>query len=210
MAAILGGIGSAIGITAAAQTVTGILSEDDTKFGQLLPIAAMPGTQGIYGFIAAVLVLVFFNILGGSTDLPRGPASRSSLHVFPPASWSVHRDLPGSDGRRAAGIVAAGKRAPALVFPALVETYAIFALIVTILMLLGLQAAYAGRVSVALADIITRIEATPAPRRTRSSPSARAGRRLLAQLAPRSERTRHAPIASTRAPWRSERLRPSW
>jgi V/A-type H+-transporting ATPase subunit K len=44
----------------------------------------------------------------------------------------------------AAGIVAAGKRAPALVFPALVETYAIFALIVTILMLIGLQAAYAG------------------------------------------------------------------
>ena len=50
----------------------------------------------------------------------------------------------GRTGASAAGIIAAGKRAPALVFPALVETYAILALIVTILMLLGLQAAYTG------------------------------------------------------------------
>jgi len=144
-AAVLGGLGSAIGITIAAGTASGILSEDDTKFGQLLPIAAMPGTQGIYGFIAAVLVVVFFNILGGTTDLP-GIAGFQIFLACQPVAWLclLTAIYQGRTGASAAGIVAAGKRAPALVFPALVETYAILALIVTILMLLGLQAAYAG------------------------------------------------------------------
>jgi len=144
-AAILGGIGSAIGITAAAGTASGILSEDDTKFGQLLPIAAMPGTQGIYGFIAAVLVVVFFNILGGTVDLA-GTAGFQVFLACQPVGWLclVSAIYQGRTGASAAGIIAAGKRAPALVFPALVETYAILSLIVTILMLLGLQAAYTG------------------------------------------------------------------
>jgi V/A-type H+/Na+-transporting ATPase subunit K len=142
-AAILGGIGSAIGITAAAGVVSGILSEDDTKFGQLLPIAAMPGTQGIYGFIAAVLVVVFFQVLGGNTDLS-GTAGFQVFLACQPVGWLclMSAIYQGRTGASAAGIVAAGKKAPALVFPALVETYAILALIVTILMLLGLQAAY--------------------------------------------------------------------
>jgi V/A-type H+-transporting ATPase subunit K len=144
-AAILGGIGSAIGITAAASTASGILSEDDSKFGQLLPIAAMPGTQGIYGFIAAVLVVVFFNILGGDVKLG-GTAGFQIFLACQPVGWLclMSAIYQGRTGSAAAGIIAAGKRAPALVFPALVETYAILALIVTILMLLGLQAAYAG------------------------------------------------------------------
>jgi len=142
-AAVLGGIGSAMGITIAAGTASGILSEDDTKFGQLLPIAAMPGTQGIYGFIAAVLVVVFFNILGGKTDL-EGIAGFQVFLACQPVAWLclISAIYQGRTGSSAAGIVAAGKRAPALVFPALVETYAILSLIVTILMLLGLQAAY--------------------------------------------------------------------
>lgn len=145
VAAILAGIGSAIGITAAAQTASGILSEDDTKFGQLLPLAAMPGTQGIYGFIVAVLVMVFFNLLGGRTDLPLTAGVAIFFACLPTGFLGLVTAIyQGRTAAGAAGIVAAGKRAPALVFPALVETYAIFALIVTILMLIGLQAAYAG------------------------------------------------------------------
>jgi len=145
-AAVLGGIGSAIGITTASGTVSGILSEDDTKFGQLLPIAAMPGTQGIYGFIAAVLVVVFFSLLSGEVNTLSGTAGFQVFLACQPTAWLclMSAIYQGRTGSSAAGIVAAGKSAPALVFPALVETYAILALIVTILMLLGLQAAYAG------------------------------------------------------------------
>lgn len=145
LAAILGGIGSAIGITIASAVVSGIVSEDGEKFGKLLPIAAMPGTQGIYGFIAAVLVLVFFNLLGGNTNLV-GIAGFKIFLACMPVAWLcfISAIYQGMSSSSAAGIVAkrsedSGK---ALIFPALVETYAVLSLIVTILMLIGLQAAY--------------------------------------------------------------------
>ncbi|MDI6691815.1 MAG: V-type ATP synthase subunit K [Anaerosomatales bacterium] len=142
VAAVLGGIGSAVGITAASSTVSGILSEDGSKFGKLLPLAAMPGTQGIYGFISAVLVLIFFNLLGGSVELPAAIGFRVFLACLPVAFLClVSAIYQGMTGAAAAGIVAADQPAPALIFPALVETYAVLSLIVTILMLLGLQSA---------------------------------------------------------------------
>jgi len=142
-AAILGGIGSAWGITIASATVSGVLSEDDSKFGKLLPLAAMPGTQGIYGFIAAVLVLVFFGIFNGNVALP-GIAGFKVFLACQPVAWLclISAVYQGKTGAAAAGIVAADKQAPALIFPALVETYAVLSLIVTILMLIGLRAAY--------------------------------------------------------------------
>jgi V/A-type H+-transporting ATPase subunit K len=142
VAAILGGIGSSIGITIASSTVSGIVSEDSEKFGKLLPLAAMPGTQGIYGFIAAVLVLVFFGILGGGSSL-QGIQGFKIFLACQPVAWAClfSAIYQGLTGASAAGIVAkrgedSGK---ALIFPALVETYAVLALIITILMLLSLR-----------------------------------------------------------------------
>jgi V/A-type H+-transporting ATPase subunit K len=143
IAAILGGIGSAIGITIASSTASGILSEDGTKFGKLLPIAAMPGTQGIYGFIAAVLVMVFFGILDGNVDLPAAAGFKVFLACMPVGFLClVSAIYQGMTGAAAAGIIAADQPAPALIFPALVETYAVLSLIVTILMMLSIQTAY--------------------------------------------------------------------
>lgn len=145
MAAVLGGIGSAIGITIASAVVSGIVTEDGEKFGKLLPIAAMPGTQGIYGFISAVLVLIFFGIFGGEVGLEAAGGFKVFL-ACQPVAWLclVTAIYQGKTGAAAAGIVArrsedSGK---ALILPALVETYAVLSLIVTILMMLGLQSAY--------------------------------------------------------------------
>lgn len=145
LAAILGGIGSAWGIAIASATISGIVAEDSEKFGKLLPLAAMPGTQGIYGFIAAVLVLIFFNILGGTSTLTAPQGFKVFLACMPVA-WAccVSAVYQGLTGASAAGIVArrgedSGK---ALIFPALVETYAVISLIVTILMLLSLRATF--------------------------------------------------------------------
>ncbi len=147
VAAIGGGIGSAMGITYAAQVGAGILTEDPDKFGGLLPIVAVPGTQGIYGFITAVLVLIFFNLLGGKgADI----AARTGVQIFIaclPVAFlcCVSAIYQGLTSAAAAGMVArrtqeAGK---ALILPALVETYAVLALIVTILMLLSIRASIA-------------------------------------------------------------------
>ncbi|MBN1192144.1 MAG: V-type ATP synthase subunit K [Coriobacteriia bacterium] len=144
-AAILGGIGSAIGITIASAVVSGIVTEDGEKFGKLLPLAAMPSTQGIYGFISAILVLVFFGIFNGDVSL-EGAVGFKVFLACQPVAWLclVSAIYQGKTGASAAGIVArrgedSGK---ALIFPALVETYAVLSLIVTVLMMLSLQGAY--------------------------------------------------------------------
>ena len=70
-AAIGGGIGSAIGITSISNAAAGVVSEDSEKFGKVLPLAAMPGTQGIYGLVTMVLVFVFTGIFGGEPRADR-------------------------------------------------------------------------------------------------------------------------------------------
>ncbi len=56
-ACILAGIGSSVGVGIAAQASTGVMSVDPKKFGKLLLLSALPGTQGIYGFVIAFLLL---------------------------------------------------------------------------------------------------------------------------------------------------------
>jgi V/A-type H+-transporting ATPase subunit K len=138
-AAIGGGIGSAIGITSISNTATGIVAEDSEKFGKVLPLAAMPGTQGIYGFITALLVFIFFGFFAGEVDITAHEGLRVFFACMPVAFLCLVSGIyQGATAVGAAGMVArrdedAGK---ALIFPALVETYAVFSLIVTILMLL--------------------------------------------------------------------------
>lgn len=66
IAVILGGIGSSIGVGLAGQAAAGVTTEQPEKFGKLLVLEALPGTQGIYGFLVAFLVLLFTGVLGGT------------------------------------------------------------------------------------------------------------------------------------------------
>lgn len=131
LAFIGGGTGSAIGITYANHVASGILVEDPDKFGPLLPLIAIPGTQGVYGLITAILVPIFFN-------LNKIPAQKGLLVFFaclPVAFVCLTSAIyQGLSSASASGMVArrteeAGK---ALILPALVETYAVFSLILSI------------------------------------------------------------------------------
>ena len=51
LAAILPGIGSAYGVQIGGQAAAGVTSEKPELFGKLLVLQALPGTQGIYGFL---------------------------------------------------------------------------------------------------------------------------------------------------------------
>ena len=46
MAALMAGIGSAIGIGLPGQAASGVLREDPEKFGSLFLLVVLPGTQG--------------------------------------------------------------------------------------------------------------------------------------------------------------------
>ena len=66
IATVLSGIGSAKGVGGAGQASMGVLSEDPTKFGKMLVLTLLPGTQGLYGFIVGFLIIANCGVLGGN------------------------------------------------------------------------------------------------------------------------------------------------
>ena len=72
LAVIFAGMGSAKGTSIAGQAAAGAISEDSSKFGKLLVLQLLPGTQGLYGFIVAFLILTKSGLLGTSVTLTTG------------------------------------------------------------------------------------------------------------------------------------------
>ena len=71
------GMGSSHGVGLAGQTASAVTSENPEVAGKLLVLQLLPATQGIYGFLIAVIVLIKTNVLGGamiSIDLMHGLA----------------------------------------------------------------------------------------------------------------------------------------
>jgi V/A-type H+/Na+-transporting ATPase subunit K len=136
IAVVGGGSGSAMGITYIANVAGGILTEMPDRFGPLLPLIVIPGTQGIYGFITAVLVAFVMKPSSGWEALPGWVGFLIFLACLPVAFVClVSGAYQGLTSAGAAGIVAKRREemGRALVLPALVETYAVLSLIVTIL-----------------------------------------------------------------------------
>lgn len=65
VATVLAGVGSAKGVGSAGQASMGVLSEDSSKFGKMLVLTLLPGTQGLYGFIVGFLIIARCGVLGG-------------------------------------------------------------------------------------------------------------------------------------------------
>ena len=136
VAVIGGGAGSSMGITYIANVAGGILTEMPDRFGPLLPLLVIPGTQGIYGFITGVLVVFVMKPGGGWEALSGALGFQIFLACLPVAFVCfVSGAYQGLTAAGAAGIVAKRREemGRALILPALVETYAVLSLIVTIL-----------------------------------------------------------------------------
>lgn len=134
----LAGTGSAKGMSLAGQAAAGLVSEDPDKFGQALVLQLLPGTQGIYGLLVAFLVLLFNGVIGGD------PISAAQGWIFffgcmPIAVAGLTSAI--AQGKTAvAGIGLLGKRpeesGKAITMAIMVETYAVFALLISLLTIL--------------------------------------------------------------------------
>ena len=60
------GIGSIKGVGMAAETAMGAMSEDSSKFGKMLVLVLLPGTQGLYGFVTAFISLMQLGLFSDS------------------------------------------------------------------------------------------------------------------------------------------------
>ena len=66
MAALFAGIGSAIGIGIAGRSAAGVLSEKPERYGQMFIMVVLPGTQGFYGFITAIMLFMRSGLISGT------------------------------------------------------------------------------------------------------------------------------------------------
>ena len=141
-AAIFAGMGSAKGVGLVGQAGAGVITEDPSKFGKVLILQILPGTQGLYGFLAAILVLLQVGIIGGSYEpisLARGLLYFAAC--LPIAIVGYFSAI--AQGRAAiAGITLSAKKASefskAMVSTTLVEIYALLAFLVSLLSVLAI------------------------------------------------------------------------
>ncbi len=52
------GFGSCKGVMMVANAATPVINEDPSKFGKAVVLEALPGTQGLYGFVTAFIILM--------------------------------------------------------------------------------------------------------------------------------------------------------
>jgi V/A-type H+-transporting ATPase subunit K len=140
LAVILAGMGSAKGVGMVGEAAAGLLTEDPSKFGKVLILQALPGTQGIYGLITAFLVIFKIGILSGAPlALTAGQGFYFVMASLPIAVVGYFSAIKQAKVA-AAGVNLIAKRpdevGKAITSSALVETYAIFAVLVSLLLVL--------------------------------------------------------------------------
>lgn len=139
VAVIVPGLGSAKGVGIVGESASGLLAEDPSQFGKALALQALPMTQGVYGFVAAFLIVFRLGAFSGNfnadalTFAQGGYFFMAALPIAIVGYYSAIRQARVS----AAGVGLLAKRpdqlGKAITSAALVETYAIFALLITLL-----------------------------------------------------------------------------
>lgn len=137
VAVFLAGAGSALGVGIAGQAAAGVVTEDPSKFAKVLVLQLLPGTQGIYGLLVGFLTLSKIGLLGGGAAQIDPQTGLLILAACLPVGivGLISGKSQGETAAASIGIVAKKPEqfGKAMLFPAMVETYAILALLVSIL-----------------------------------------------------------------------------
>ena len=140
----IAGIGSATGIGIAGASGIGAVAEKPERFGKSMVLQAMPMTQGIYGLLIAILLLMGGGLLGGGT----GDIEMLSKPYIGLAAVGIGLavGLTGisaiGQGITASASIGGSARNPevfskGMIFTVMSETLAIFGLLVGILIMVG-------------------------------------------------------------------------
>ena len=130
----LAGCGSAIGVGIAGQAASGVVTVDPSKFAKVLILQLLPGTQGL---LVGFITLSKIGLLGGGAASLDASTGLLILAACLPIAIvglvsGIHQ---GKTAAAGIGIVAKKPEqfGKAMLFPAMVETYAILALLISIL-----------------------------------------------------------------------------
>ena len=144
MAAVMAGVGSAIGVGLAGQASAGVVSEDPDRFGSCLLLQLLPGTQGIYGLLIAFVIASKAGLLSGAASLSATAGLSLFLAAIPIAFGGLLSAI--AQGKVAvSGINLVAKKpeeqGKAMLMTVMVETYAVLALLISFLLVNGVQVA---------------------------------------------------------------------
>jgi V/A-type H+-transporting ATPase subunit K len=134
MAIVPSGIGSAKGGAMIGKAAAALIAEQPEKFGQSLVLQMMSASQGLYGFIIAFLI--FTNLGDGLTDM-------TALRCFGAGcimGLSGYFTAVEQSKTATAGIQILAKKpehsTKGVLYSAMIETYAIFAFVISVLIIL--------------------------------------------------------------------------
>ena len=139
LSALLAGAGSAIGVGKAGQAAAGVVTEDPSLFSKVLILQLLPGTQGLYGLLTAIILLSRVGIIGGTAaDLTTAQGLQFLVASLPIAIVGLISGI--VQGKTAAAGVGITAKKPdhngkGIIMAAMVETYAILALLISILII---------------------------------------------------------------------------
>jgi len=131
------GLGSGIGTGISGSMGARVVAKDSSKFSKALMLQALPQTQGIYGLLIAVLIIVKTGVISGSSEIPiaTGLACLGAGIAIGFAGFSAI----GQGIAAGSGILALSEKEETLgksmVFSILPETQAIYGLLIAILIL---------------------------------------------------------------------------
>ena len=122
LAAVLSGIGSAKGTGMAGEAGAGLLCQDPGKFGKVMILQVIPGTQGLYGLVVWFFAIFRMGLLSGSLPeltIAQGRVAAASINILAkkPDDWSK-----------------------GMVLCITVEFYAILSLLASMLMIINISA----------------------------------------------------------------------
>lgn len=141
VATLFPGLGSAKGVGMVGEAAAGVVTEDPSKFSKVLILQLLPGTQGIYGLLTAFLLLTRIGMLGGTApDLGAGILYFiACLPITVVGYFSALKQAKTA----AAGVALVAKKpehqSKGMIFAAMVETYAVFALLISILAIFSIK-----------------------------------------------------------------------
>ncbi|SFB87129.1 V/A-type H+-transporting ATPase subunit K [Alkalibacterium subtropicum] len=134
LAVILSGMGSSRGVGSAGEAAAALTKEQPEKFGRALVLQMLPATQGLYGFVIGLLIIInlttdldpsqgWYYLMAG---LPVGFTGLTSGTLQGRVSVAAMQILAQKPEHTTKGII----------YSAMVETYAILGFVISLMMII--------------------------------------------------------------------------
>lgn len=138
LAVLLPGIGSARAVGFAGEASAASITDNPDNFSKVLILQLLPGTQGIYGLLIGFMMMNNIGVLGANVTVNFTTGLAYLAACLPIAFVGLFSAI--AQGKASIAAIQTINKKPeqfgrAMIFPAMVETYAILALLASLLAL---------------------------------------------------------------------------